>query len=101
MTTRATTRRPHGRNGYQPDQVSPPGETLCDLLNERGWTLLDSAERVGMSEAQLRALMNGKAGLDGSTAGKLEEATGIAAGFWLAREANYRSQESLRRMGGD
>ncbi len=32
---------------YRPDRVSPPGDTLADILEERGMSQAELAERTG------------------------------------------------------
>lgn len=32
---------------YQPDWVSPPGDTLVDIIEERDWTQSELAQRLG------------------------------------------------------
>lgn len=92
MASRTTT--PQGRNSYEPDQVSAPGETLLDVLNERGWTLQKLAEQTGMRAADLQALIDGNTVLEPATANRLGEATGIPSGFWLARQAEFSGKHS-------
>ncbi|MBX3460770.1 MAG: helix-turn-helix domain-containing protein [Planctomycetes bacterium] len=94
MTAQTTTPQPQGRNRYEPDQVSPPGETLLEVLNERGWSLPEFAERVGVTQAELNALIGGKAELKPVMARRLQEATGIPASFWLARQAGHAGKHS-------
>src|SRR5260221_3979167 len=72
------------------DWVSPPGETIADLLEERGWNQTSFAERMEYTEKHISLLINGKAPLTEETAFKLEQVTGLAAGFWLTREAQDR-----------
>jgi HTH-type transcriptional regulator / antitoxin HigA len=80
---------------FTPDWSSPPGETLADILEERGWSQLEFAERTGYTEKHISLLINGKASITEDTALKLERVIGSTAGFWLSREARYR--ESIAR----
>jgi addiction module HigA family antidote len=78
-----------------PDWVSPPGNTILDALEEKGWTQAELAERTGYTRKHINQLVQGKASINEETALKLERALGASAGFWLNREAQYR--EALAR----
>jgi len=80
---------------FEPDWISSPGETIGDLLEERGWKQTEFAERTGFTEKHISLLINGKASITEETALKLERVIGSTARFWLSREAFYR--ESLAR----
>lgn len=79
-----------------PDWVSPPGETIIDILEERGWTQAELAHRTGFTTKHINLLIKGTASITEETALKLERVLGSTAGFWLTREAQYR--ESLARQ---
>ncbi len=79
-----------------PDWISPPGETILDVLEERGWTQADLAERMGYTRKHINQLIKGAAGITEEAALKLERVLGSTAGFWLNREAQYR--EALARQ---
>ncbi len=76
---------------FTPDWVSPPGETIADLLEERDWTQAQLAERLGYTTKHISLLINGKASINEETALKLERVLGSTAAFWLNREAQYRA----------
>jgi len=82
---------------FRPDWISPPGDSIADLLEERGWSQTSFAERMEYTEKHVSLLINGKVALSEEAAFKLEKVTGIPAGFWLTREAHYR--EALGRAG--
>ncbi len=86
----------HLPDDLSPDWVSPPGETIADLLEERGWNQTSFAERMEYTEKHISLLINGKAPLTEETAFKLEKVTSVAAGFWLTREAHFR--EAIGRV---
>lgn len=77
---------------FAPDWVSPPGETILDLTEERGWTQAELATRLGYTEKHVSLLINGKVPLTEEAAIRLEKVLGSTAGFWLAREARYRER---------
>lgn len=77
---------------FAPDWVSPPGETILDLVEERGWTQAELATRLGYSDKHVSQLINGKVPLTQDAAIRLERVLGSSVGFWLAREAKYRER---------
>lgn len=82
---------------FQPDWVSPPGDTLADALEEQGLTQTDLAERTGYSRKHINDLMRGRAQISFDTASKLALVLhGASADFWIARESQYRAS-ILRR----
>jgi HTH-type transcriptional regulator / antitoxin HigA len=76
---------------FTTDWVSPPGDTISDLLEERDWTQAQLAERLGYTTKHISLLINGKAPINEETALKLERVLGSTAVFWLNREAQYRA----------
>jgi HTH-type transcriptional regulator / antitoxin HigA len=77
---------------FRPDWASPPGDTIADLIEERGWSQAELASRLGYSVKHISQLMNGKAPVTEDTALRLERVIGGPARFWLTREAQYRAQ---------
>ncbi|NJR31837.1 MAG: helix-turn-helix domain-containing protein [Chamaesiphon sp. CSU_1_12] len=77
---------------FAPDWISPPGETIADLLEERNWTQTQLAECLGYSEVQVCQLINGEMAISTEIADKLVEIFGSTVDFWLKLEAIYRSQ---------
>lgn len=75
---------------YQPDWVSPPGDTLLDIIEERDWTQSELAQRLGYTTKHVNQLIKGKVPLTEDAAIRLERVVGSTVGFWLAREAKYR-----------
>lgn len=75
---------------FRPDWVSPPGDTIADLLEEHGWSQVQFAERIGYTPKHVNQLIRGKASITEDTAVRLERVLGSTAQFWLAREAQYR-----------
>jgi HTH-type transcriptional regulator / antitoxin HigA len=83
-------------SSFTPDWVSPPGDAIADLLEERDWTQAQLAERLGYTTKHISLLINGKAPINEETALKLERVLGSTAAFWLRYEAQYRA--SLARI---
>lgn len=81
-------------NKYTPDWVSPPGETLADILKERKITRSKLAQRMGLPKKTINQLIKGKVKITIRIAYKMELALWTpSARFWIDRERLYR--ESL------
>jgi plasmid maintenance system antidote protein VapI len=83
------------RSQYHPKLVSPPGETLGELLGDRGIRQIELASRMAVTPKFINELVAGKVGITPTTALALEKTLDVPAAFWLARDARY--QESLAR----
>jgi len=79
------------RNEYRPSEVSPPGDTLKEILDDRGLTQAELAERMGRPKKTINEIIKGKAAITPETALQLELVLGIPASFWTAREQEYRT----------
>ena len=77
---------------FTPDWISPPGETITDLLEDLGWSQVEFAGRLGCAETQVALMINGEAVIDEELAVRLAEVLGGTNIFWLRREAQYRSK---------
>lgn len=81
-------------NKYTPDWVSPPGETLADILKERKITRSEFTQRMGWPKKTINQLIKGKVEITIRIAYKMELALWTpSARFWIDRERLYR--ESL------
>ena len=83
---------------FSPDWVSPPGDSIVDLMEERDWSQIDLARRLGFSAKHLNQLIKGKASLTDDTALRLERVLGTNANFWLNREAKYREHSARLKV---
>lgn len=81
---------------YSPDEVSPPGETLRDLMEERNLSQAELSRRLGRPAQAINEIIAGKKEITEETALELERVLQVPAHFWLAREARYR--EYLARL---
>ena len=77
---------------FAPDWVSPPGDSILDIIEEREWTQVELAQRLGFSLKHVNQLIKGKVPLTEDAAIRLERVLGSTVGFWLAREARYRER---------
>ena len=83
---------------YHPEVVLPPGETLAELLEGRGMTQAELAERTGLLEEHVDRIIVGRAPLTPEIAAVLERETRVSARVWANLETAFRAHES--RMGG-
>ena len=77
---------------FAPDWVSPPGDTILDLIEERGWTQAELADRLGYSRKHVNQMVKGKVTVTKDAAVRLERVLGSSVTFWLTREAQYRAR---------
>lgn len=84
------------QNRYVPNYASPPGDTLQEVLEERGMSQAELAERTGRPKKTINEIINGKAAITPETALQFERVLGISASFWNNRERHYR--EALARI---
>ncbi|MFH1743160.1 MAG: ImmA/IrrE family metallo-endopeptidase [bacterium] len=82
------------RTEYMPDYVSPPGETLQEVLDSRGMSQVNLAQRTGRSPKHINELIKGKVALTPDTALQFERALGIPASFWSHRENHYQAYQA-------
>ena len=81
---------------FAPDWVVTPGDTIADLLEERGWTQADLANRTGFTKKHIFQLLRGEAPITQETAAKLEKVLGSTARFWIGLDTQYRQQLASR-----
>lgn len=95
MINQTTTYTASDTAPFAPDWVSPPGDTILDLLEERDWTQNQLSDRLGYSTKHVSQLINGKVPLSEDAAIRLQNVFGAPVGFWLKREAQYRERTAL------
>jgi plasmid maintenance system antidote protein VapI len=75
---------------YITESVSPPGNTIKELLVERKMKLKEFSIISGLSLKTIFALLNGEIHINFTIAEMLESVFDVPAEFWLQREINYR-----------
>ena len=75
---------------YKPDFVTPPGETLVELLQEKGMSQAEFSERTGRPKKTINEIIKGKTAITPETAIQFERVLGTPASFWNNRERKYR-----------
>jgi HTH-type transcriptional regulator/antitoxin HigA len=76
------------------DYVSPLGDTLFELLEERGIARADFEQRTGISIALIDDIGSGRVLITPEIARRFEEALGVPAHFWTNRQRQFL--EALR-----
>lgn len=80
------------KTGISCDLIIHPGETIADILEERGITQVELATRTGVSPAFVSNVLRGKKGISADFALSLEYALGVPKTFWLNLQANYTAE---------
>jgi HTH-type transcriptional regulator/antitoxin HigA len=79
---------------FQPDWVSPPGETIAEILEQRNLSPTTFAERIGRTSHETHGLISGDEKITIETARKLESVLGASVAFWMIRESQYRESQT-------
>lgn len=82
---------------YQPTKVSRPGDTLAELIEERGIPQAELARRMGRPINAVNEMVLGTKEITEDTALELERVLGTPAHFWLTRESRYREYMARQR----
>jgi HTH-type transcriptional regulator/antitoxin HigA len=78
------------KNEYRPDAVTPPGETLQEILFAMGMTKAELADRIGRTPKNIGEIIKHGSPITPTTAMELEKVLGTPASFWNNRERRYR-----------
>lgn len=91
------TRRSH--NDVTPAIAIHPGEVLKDMLEDRGWTQREFADRIGRPLQLISKIINGHSRITAATAMDFAEAFDMSPKFWLDLDSRYRLDvEMLKRQ---
>ena len=75
-----------------------PGESLRDAMLAEGWTVTETAAKLGCTRQTFSRLLNGRTGISPVMALALERIGWSNAAFWMRRQAQYDlAQERLRQ----
>src|SRR4051812_41650465 len=83
------------KNRYDPNYGVPPGETLLESIEKLGMSQAELAQRMGRPLKTINEIIKGKAAITADTALQLEKVLRIPASFWNNAECTYR--EALAR----
>ena len=78
--------------GFDPDWIMPPGATVLDIAEERGWDINELTQRLGYPVEFVENLIEGHAEINFCIACRLSLVLGSTPTFWLTREQNYRKK---------
>lgn len=80
------------RTGISRDLIIHPGETIADILEERGITQAELAARTDVTPAYVSQVISGRKDISADFARKLEYALDVPKSFWLNRQASYDAE---------
>jgi HTH-type transcriptional regulator / antitoxin HigA len=72
-----------------PDLLIHPGETISEILEDRGISQKELAIRTGFTEKHISTVVNGKKSISAKLALSLENALDIPSSFWKNLQINY------------
>jgi addiction module HigA family antidote len=75
---------------FSPNYAVHPGQTLTDVLTDRGITQAELATRIGRPLKTINEIVKGKASITPETALQLDRALNVDARVWNALEAHYQ-----------
>jgi HTH-type transcriptional regulator / antitoxin HigA len=83
---------------FRPDWSSPPGETILDILRERGLALHEFARLMAYPADNVRGLIDGSSPITIGVARQLERVVGASVEFWMSRDFQFREDVSRLEM---
>lgn len=66
-----------------------PGETIADMIEDRGITQKELAQKIRISEEILNDVIHGRRDISKELAMGLEHALDVPCSFWMNLQANY------------
>jgi HTH-type transcriptional regulator / antitoxin HigA len=75
---------------FCPDWTSTPGDTIVDILEERGLSFTEFAQRIEQTPEYAEDLLQGRAAITIAIARRLERVLGASVEFWMSRDFRYR-----------
>ena len=78
--------------------LNPPhlGELIRESMDEVGWTVTETASRLGCERGTLSRLLNGRAGVSADMALALEDIGWGTAEHWMRMQASYELAQARR-----
>jgi HTH-type transcriptional regulator / antitoxin HigA len=77
---------------FSPDWLSPPGDTIADILSERDVSETHFAEQIDQSLEYTTDLIKGRIAITIDLARRLESVLGASVEFWISRDYQYRNR---------
>src|SRR5438132_11278391 len=82
---------------FRPLYAIPPGNTLEEVLADRGMTQTELARRMGRPLKTINEIIQAKAAITPETSIQLERVLGVPAEFWTNLERQYREDQARVR----
>ncbi|MDE0389089.1 MAG: HigA family addiction module antitoxin [Rhodospirillales bacterium] len=78
--------------------LNPPnlGELIRESMEEVGWSVTETAGRLGCERGTLSRLLNGRAGVSATMALALEDIGWGTAEHWMRMQASYELAQARR-----
>ena len=76
---------------FNPDWISPPGETVATIMEERRLSHAELARLLKRQTSDVENLIHGRAAIDDEFAQQLADTLGATRTFWTTRESQYQS----------
>ena len=78
--------------------LNPPhlGELIRESMEEVGWSVTETAGRMGCERGTLSRLLNGRAGVSAAMALALEDIGWGTAEHWMRMQASYELAQARR-----
>ena len=80
------------KTGISRDLIIHPGETIADILADRGMTEAEFAIRSGVSLAYISGVIAGEEDITAAFARTLENTFDVPQSFWLNLQAHYNAE---------
>lgn len=80
------------RIGISRDLIIHPGETIADILDERGITQAELAARTGVTPEDISMVISGKKDISAKFAMSLEYALNVSMNFWINLQMHYDAE---------
>ena len=77
---------------FCPDWKSSPGDTIADVMEEKGLSEAALAIQLGQSADDVCALLEGRAAVSIEIARSLQRTLGGSVEFWMSRDFQYRRE---------
>lgn len=80
--------------GFSPDWVATTGDTLNDLLEDRGMTIRELSDKSGLTVDRIHRLLYEDELYTQEVARRLENVFGVPASFWKNRDRIYHERQA-------
>jgi HTH-type transcriptional regulator/antitoxin HigA len=79
----------NNRNTFKPNWVSPPGQTIVDIMRWKGISSEELSKALSMNTKAFQTLLEGNSRITGAIADKISKLLGGPVDFWLTRDEQY------------